>query len=77
MHFPPFELYHLGDDPAEQRNLAAERPEVVETLRKRIERHAAKRLKATGLPDPILTQSITLRKIGELKTAVPEDQRLR
>jgi arylsulfatase A-like enzyme len=75
--FPPFELYHLGDDPREQRNLAQERPEVVETLRRRLERHAAGRLKTTGLPDPILTQSITLRKIGEMKTAVPENQRLR
>jgi arylsulfatase len=75
--FPPFELYHLGDDPQEQRNLAEERPEVVEQLRRRLERHAAKRLKATGRPDPILTQSITLRKIGAMKTAVPENQRLR
>ncbi|MGH2353309.1 MAG: sulfatase [Chloroflexota bacterium] len=74
--FPPLELYNLKDDPGEQRNLAESRPEVATDLLSRMEQHAARRLAATGLPDPVQTQSITLRKIGSMRTAVPEDQKL-
>jgi arylsulfatase A-like enzyme len=75
--FPPLELYNLTADPGERHNLADERPDVVDALRRRMRRHAAGRLRGTGLPDPVETQSVTLRRIGELKTAVPEDQRLK
>jgi arylsulfatase A-like enzyme len=74
---PPVELYNLQQDPREQENVARRHPDVVQSLQQRLQRHAARRLRATGLPDPVQTQEITLRKIGELKTAVPDDQRLR
>jgi len=74
--FPEIELYDRRADPCEQRNLADELPEVVRELRARLEDYVARRLAATGLPDPSMTQAITLRRIGELKTAVPEDQKL-
>ena len=35
-----------------------------------------RRKRETGLPDPIETQGITLRSVGKVATAVPEDQRL-
>lgn len=74
--FPPLELYDLANDPGERHNLAGDRPEVAQDLLRRMERHANRRLAQTSLPDPVQAQSITLRKIGEMKTAVPEDQRL-
>ena len=75
-HKPLLELYNLVEDPQEARNLAGARPDVVADLLGRMERHAARRLAQTRLPDPVQAQRITLRKIGELKTAVPQDQRL-
>ncbi|CAA9224806.1 MAG: Sulfatase [uncultured Chloroflexi bacterium] len=74
---PPLELYHLQADPQEQHNLADARPDVVTDLLGRMELHATRRLARTGLPDPLQSQSITLRRIGQVKTAVPEDQKLK
>jgi arylsulfatase A-like enzyme len=74
---PTLELYSLLEDPAEANNLAEARPEVVEELLGRMEAHASRRLAQTMLPDPVREQRITLTKIGELRTAVPEDQRLK
>jgi hypothetical protein len=39
-HDPPL-LFHLGHDPGEQRNIAAQHPEVVATIRKLATRHQA------------------------------------
>ncbi|MBI3971079.1 MAG: sulfatase-like hydrolase/transferase, partial [Chloroflexi bacterium] len=75
-NMPPLELYNMIGDPEETNNVADARPDVVQDLLERMERHAATRLAQTALPDPLQTQSITLRKIGELKTAVPENQKL-
>jgi arylsulfatase A-like enzyme len=56
-HFkPPVELYNLVEDPDENNNLAESEPEVVATLRGRMERWIAKREKETGFPNPIHTQ---------------------
>lgn len=53
-HFkPPVELYNLIEDPAEDHNLAAERPEVVAFLKARMEEWIARRERETGLPNPI------------------------
>jgi arylsulfatase A-like enzyme len=53
-HFKPeVELYNLIQDPDENRNLAAELPDVVGFLRKRMEDHIARRERETGLPNPI------------------------
>jgi arylsulfatase A-like enzyme len=58
---PPLELYDLHADPGEQHNLAAERLEVVETLRADRDRHVERRLRETGHPDPLIEQADALR----------------
>jgi hypothetical protein len=75
-NLPTIELYDLADDPGEQRNVAEQHPDLVKELLGRMEAHAARRLSRTKLPDPVQTQRITLTKIGEMKTAVPENQKL-
>ena len=76
-NLPPLELYNLHEDPQEQHNRAEERTDVVQELLGRMELHVTRRLARTKLPDPSQTQSITLRRIGAVKTAVPEDQKLK
>jgi arylsulfatase A-like enzyme len=61
--FPLLELYHLPDDPAEQRNLAAERPEVVADLQVHLLGWLARRVRETGQPDPMSYQRFVNRKI--------------
>lgn len=75
-NLPPVQLFDLAADPTEQRNLAGERPEVVEELTARLDQWVARRLSETGQPDPLVEQGITLRRIGKMKTAVPADQKL-
>ena len=65
--FPPVELYDLRSDPAETRNLAEARPEVVARLRGELRGWVERRTRETGLPDPIEEQPITLRQIGAPK----------
>ena len=56
-HFKPeIELYNLVDDPAENHNLARQRPDVVAHLRACMVAWIAKRVKETGLENPMLTQ---------------------
>lgn len=75
-NLPPVELYDLRRDPHEQRNLARRHPEVVSRLRKRMDAHIARRMRETGNPDPHSYQDITLRQIGRMATAVPDNQKL-
>ena len=70
-HMPPLELYHLPSDPQEQRNLADERPDVVAGLRGALLEHVARRERETGRPAPVAVQGITMRRIGNVETAVP------
>lgn len=58
---PPRELYHLPTDPGEQRNLAEERSDVTAQLQEALHHHVARRLEATGLPDPLVEQADALR----------------
>ena len=74
-HTPPVELYHLASDPTEQRNLAEARPDVVERLRTAMMAHVGGRERETGRPAPVTVQRITMRRIGDVKMAVPEDQK--
>ncbi|HIE50753.1 MAG TPA: sulfatase [Armatimonadetes bacterium] len=73
---PPVELYHLPSDPSEQVNLAEERPEVVEELTEQLEAWRQRRMSETGLPDPLETQGITLRRVESVQVAIPANQRL-
>lgn len=75
-HTPPVELYHLPSDPMEQRNLADSRPEVVSALRQQLLAHIAGREQATGRPAPIMTQGITMKRIGNVQMAIPADPKL-
>jgi arylsulfatase A-like enzyme len=59
--FPPEELYHLGDDPGERRNLAEARPDVAGALGAAMDAWVARRLAETGLPDPSVAQAGALR----------------
>ena len=71
-HFkPPVELYNMVEDPEENHNLAEDRPDVVESLRGRMEAWIAKREAETGLPNPMLTQGDWHGKegIGAFKTS--------
>ncbi len=56
-HFkPPVELYNLVEDPEENRNLAENRPDVVEALTAQMEAWIARRERETGLPNPMYHQ---------------------
>ena len=56
-HFKPeVELYNLVQDPGEDHNVAEQYPEVVATLKSHMEAWIAKRMRETGLPNPIHTQ---------------------
>lgn len=56
-HFkPPVELYNLVEDPQENVNLADQHPEVVASLKARMEAWIARREQETGLPNPIYHQ---------------------
>ena len=55
-HFKPaVELYDLIRDPGESTNLAGDRPEVVDRLTDDMQAHIARRVQATGRPNPMLT----------------------
>lgn len=55
-HFkPPVELYNLVEDPAEEKNLASELPEVVEHLRQRMNDWINRRERESGTLNPMLT----------------------
>ncbi len=69
---PLQELYHLPTDPAEQRNLAPERPEVVAALQADMLTWIARRVRETGKPDPMSYQRFVNRKISGPKR--PEAQ---
>jgi arylsulfatase A-like enzyme len=56
-HFKPeVELYNLVEDPDENRNVAAEFPEVVAMLERQMADHIARRERETGQKDPIFDQ---------------------
>ncbi len=73
---PSIQLFHLPTDPTEQVNLATERPDVVAELSATLDGWLTRRISETGLPDPLAEQRITLRRIGEMKTAIPEDRKI-
>jgi arylsulfatase len=71
---PDRELYDLTIDPGCYKNLAPQRPEVVEQMHAMLWAHIRARQAATGNPDPVETGSITLRQVGNVRVAVPQEQ---
>lgn len=56
-HFmPPVELYNLVEDPGENQNVADQNPDVVRTLRRRMDAWIARREKETGVSNPMHRQ---------------------
>lgn len=56
-HFmPTIELYDLVNDPLEKHNVAEQHPDIVETLRSRMQRFIAEREMAMGITNPMYTQ---------------------
>jgi arylsulfatase A-like enzyme len=53
-------LFDLQEDPQEQRNLSREQPDVLEALRRELECWRVGMAAATGEPDPIQAQGLTL-----------------
>ena len=68
---PPVELYNMVEDPEENNNLADERPDVVESLRGRMDAWIAKREADTGFTNPMLTQGDWhgIKGVGPFKTS--------
>ncbi len=71
---PDRELYDLTIDPGQYKNLADERPDMVQKMHELLWSHIEARKTATGNPDPVETGSITLRRVGNVNVAVPDDQ---
>ncbi|MCD6350962.1 MAG: sulfatase [Armatimonadetes bacterium] len=71
---PDRELYDLTIDPGQHKNLAEQRPDVVAKMHDLLWQHIEARKAATGNPDPVETGSITLRQVGNVNVAVPDDQ---
>ena len=71
-HFKPaIELYNLIEDPHEDRNVADQFPEVVQSLRTRMEKWIKKREKETRIKNPMLCQGDWHghKGVGPFKTA--------
>lgn len=71
-HFkPPVELYNLVKDPLENRNVARNHPDIVATLRGRMDAFIARREKETGITNPMLTQGDWhgIKGVGPFKTS--------
>jgi len=67
---PPVELYNLVEDPEESTNLAEKEPEVVETLRARMNAWILKRERRTGKKNNIMNYRLgTDLRIGPIATA--------
>jgi len=71
---PDRELYDLIIDPGQYKNLADRRPDVVRNMHDRLWAHIEARRAATGNPDPVETSRITMRQVGDVNVAVPDDQ---
>lgn len=78
---PSPRLFDLTVDPSERHDLAAERPDAVARLWAELDAWRAEQEKATGLPDPVLTQGLSLpyerfmERRGRRWATAPPDRR--
>jgi arylsulfatase len=64
---PMRELYDLGQDPLEERNIAQEQPQVAADMEAELESWIADRLQALGqTEDPLITHGISLRSAASI-----------
>jgi arylsulfatase A-like enzyme len=66
---PAVELYRLKSDPGETRNVAEAESDTVGLLKRKLFAWVGRRLRETGLPDPIEEQEVTLRRVGPPQAA--------
>jgi arylsulfatase A-like enzyme len=71
---PDRELYDLTIDAGQFKNLADDRPDMVKKMHDKLRTHIARREADTGHQDPVETAKITLRQVGDMNLAVPEEQ---
>jgi len=71
---PDRELYDLATDAGQLHNLAPERPDIVRAMHQMLRDHIEARVAATGNPDPVEAGQITLRRVGNVNVAIPQDQ---
>jgi arylsulfatase A-like enzyme len=69
---PDLELYDLEVDPGETANLAEVQPGLAQELLDALESHVARRIRATGRPDPLREQAVSSRRIGAPAAPVAE-----
>lgn len=63
---PPIELYHLPSDSGEMINVADQHPDIVASLRAKLDDWRTRRLAETGLPDPMEMHGVAAHRIGPL-----------
>ena len=71
---PDHELYDSTIDPGQFKNLADDRPDMVKKMHEKLRAHISRREAETGHGDPVEAGKITLKQVGNMNLAVPDEQ---